>query len=315
VSIWHREQRCQDYEVEMRENEHGLYYRPTESSFKSRAEVVTKLEADEEIMRKACKEKDGDRFVKHLIGSDIHAPDHNPKAIDLFEQFIKDMKPDVLHLNGDLVNFTPISKFVVVDYKKRLSEELDVARGVFYQICETARRANPDVEIYYEAGNHEARLGKYLYRNAEALADLTDMDGEPILTVPHLFRLKENGVNWIPYDKAYRIGNFVVKHGELLGVKAGFAPQKNLERTGSDGATGHTHKLGLVTRNVGDEVSVWGEYGCLCNLHPEPAYVSNPDWVNGFGFIVYDKKTKLTHPAPIIIRKDQFYFGGKLYEA
>lgn len=253
------------------------------------------------------------RFERHLIGSDIHAPDHNPHALNLFEQFISDIKPDVLHINGDLVNFTPISKYVVVDYKKTLGEELDIARSILYRLCEVARKANRDVEIYYEEGNHSARLGKYLYKNAEALADLTDTNGEPILTVQHLFRLKENHINWIPYDRMYRVGNFAVKHGEFIGAKGGFASQKYLERYGMDGATGHTHRVGLVTRNVGGEVSVWGEFGCLCNLHPEPSYVSNPDWTNSFGYVVYDRQTKLTYPTPIIIRKNQFYFGGKLY--
>jgi hypothetical protein len=280
--------------------------------------LIIDARGTEETLKRVAfqpKEIDKQRFVKHVIGNDIHAPDHNPQAIDLFEQFITDVRPDVLHINGDLCNFTTVSKYLVVDYRKTLNEELDVARGVFYHIVDTARKANPNVEVYFEYGNHEARLAKFLWRNADALTDLEDVNGDPVLTIEHLFNLKENKINYIPYGQAYRQENFIVTHGEKLGVKSGYASHKNIEVYSSDGATGHTHKEGLVTRNMGDRVIVWGEYGCLCNLHPTPAYVTNPDWTNGFGYIVYDKQSKLTHPTPIIIRNNQFYFGGKLYEA
>lgn len=253
------------------------------------------------------------RLVKHLFLSDLQIPDHNPTALQLVYKFIPDFKPDYLHLLGDLINLSHASNYNVLD-GPTLGEEITEARKVIYQLVESVRQANPRVEINWYCGNHELRLEKYLYRQADKLTDITDADGEQMLTIPHLFHLKSVGIKWIPYYDTYKYHDIEFEHGDVVRCKAGYTGQAMLDKRGCIGFSGHTHKLAMVTRKWGDKTAYWVECGSLCNAQPSPQWIRTPDWCAGLAIGIYDPEKDVMYPQPLLIQKDSFLYNGKIYD-
>lgn len=246
------------------------------------------------------------KLEKHLFLADPHIPDHNKKLIDLLYRLVKDSASDYLYLMGDVLNLTHASKYLPIGKAPTTGEEIIEGRKIINKIANIAQEVNPKVKIYWVEGNHSERLTKYIYRNAPALTDVTDEYGDLILTIPHIFKLKEHGITWIPQKSTLRLGDIVIEHGDTVRCKAGFSAQAMIDKRGKSVIMGHTHRMGLVMRTQDGDVKFGWELGGLCNLQPEPAYVKNPDWVNSFGLAMYDREAKLLYPFPILFRKKRF---------
>jgi hypothetical protein len=93
---------------------------------------------------------------KHLIASDFHVPDFSRESVDALLRFIPVFKPDFLHILGDFVNFTGVSRYDADPYYDvTVADEIDVGRSLLEKIVRTAREVNPKVRIYWFEGNHE----------------------------------------------------------------------------------------------------------------------------------------------------------------
>jgi hypothetical protein len=243
--------------------------------------------------------------MKHLILSDLHVPDHNVRALEAVYKFIPDLKPDKVHLLGDLLNFTEISKYAPDPYYHfTITDEIHEAREILKRIGRLAK-----CEILLYEGNHELRLIKFLGRNAEQLAEL-DLDGERVISLPHLLNLKELGIRWIPDGVEHKEHGVILEHGDICRIKGGYTGHALIDRRATNIIVGHTHKLALISRNQGG-VRFAIESGCLCNLRPTPMYVRHPDWQNGFTVLTY--KNGQVYPEVIPIVNNSFYYGGKVY--
>jgi len=257
------------------------------------------------------KEIDGERFVKQLFLPDLHCPDYNKKIFKSVIDFARDYKPHVVHVIGDWMNFTTISKFdVVEDYNVTLADEIKEGRKLLKETVDTIREASPEAKFKFYEGNHEFRLAKYLARDAVALRGLTDIYDADILTLPHLLGLKELGVEWHKYIDVHREDNVIIEHGHIVRSKSGYTASGQIDKRGQSGFSGHTHRLAMISRNQGGAVKFWVECGSLCNLKPTPRYAVEPDWVNGFAIGIYDKQENIMHPHTVLIQKDQFYVLG-----
>ncbi len=255
------------------------------------------------------------KLERHMFTSDYHCPDQNEGALKPLFKFIADFKPDHFHINGDFVNFSSVSRYDHdPHYMRGLKSEIDDCRDLLSRILKVVRAANPKVKIYWEEGNHEERLIKYLVRNADQLA-LLNVDDEEIVSIPHLFQLRKLGVIWIPATKTHFVkDDLIIEHGNMVRKRAGMTAIGMLESRNMSGTSGHTHRLGVTYRTTFKRVDYWVESGCLCNLKPTPPYVKNPDWQNGFVVGLYDSETKIMHPIAIPIIKNSFIFGDKLYK-
>lgn len=267
----------------------------------------------EKTFKEARQHKEG--IERHLFIPDLQIPDHNTKALRALMNFIPDYAPDTVHIMGDLLNMTKASSYEQpVGYDVTLSDEIEMGKVILKNIVDKCRKANPIAKILYYEGNHEDRLNRYLMRNAQALADLEGGDGERVVSLPHLLGLKEMGVKWIPYTEVTRDHDIIVEHGDIARSKSGFTAHGMLDRRGRSGFSVHTHRLALVTRNQSGDEKFWMECGSLCNTDPLPRYVKKPDWINGFAVGIYDKQSRIFHPCPIMMQKNEFTFGGKIYK-
>lgn len=243
-------------------------------------------------------------MIRNLIISDLHIPDQHIKALELVYKFIKVYKPTTLHILGDFLNFPTLSAWPQdPHYHIQLSEEINEAR----QILAKFRKLLPQAEILWYSGNHEDRMQKYLARNAAQLAEL-EIEGELVVSIPHLFKLRELGIKYI--EKEYR-GGVLYHHGQLVRGKAGYTAHGNMEKTGVSTLSGHVHRLALVYKNLYDRAIFGMETGCLCNPKPYPYYGTMvKDWQLGLATIDVIHGAPYPRIYPII--NNSLTYGDKL---
>lgn len=253
---------------------------------------------------------------RHLFLSDFQIPDHDERSIEAVMQFIPDFKSDVVHLVGDILNLTKVSKYDQdVYYRVSFMDEIEEGRKIISRLVKTIRKASPHARINYYSGNHEERLLKYLSSHAPQLADLYDDDGL-ILSLPRLLELKKHDIKWVPYFKEYiERGNVLIEHGDIARSKSGFTGHGMLDRRGMSGFSGHTHRLAIVTRTQSGIPKFWVETGNLCKLKFASPYVKSPDWHQGFAIGMYDPKQRVMHPSIVPIIDHRFVWEGRIYEA
>jgi len=254
------------------------------------------------------------KFEKHVFISDHQIPDHNEKAINAVNQFIKDFKPDKVHIVGDFLNFTKVAKYDQDPYyHKTMADEINMGRIILDDLVRVTRKANKEAEIIWYEGNHEVRLVKYLGRNATALAEITDVNGEIVNSIPHLFSLKEKGVTWIPYLQRHTERGVEIEHGDVARTRSGMTANAMIDRRGRSGFSGHTHRLAFVMKTQVDKEMFWIETGSLCKREFESPYGRSMDWQNGFAVGIYSFETKTFYPQAIPLFNNTFMFDGKVY--
>lgn len=160
-----------------------------------------------------------------IIGSDFHYPFHDELAVEAFMNYCKIKQPEVIVLNGDLLDFYRLSRFSKGEGRNP-KEEIDMVKDLLSNIRESC----PESIVYYPIGNHETRLEKYVYDKAPEIASIVDNFYEI---------LGCEGLGIKGCSKVLFNSSFVCKHGQLLGKKAGQSAMKELENSYMSGATGH----------------------------------------------------------------------------
>lgn len=222
-----------------------------------------------EVKTEELKLKDG--IV--IIGSDVHIPFHDNKALDAFGKYCEELQPAAIVLNGDVLDFYKLSRFVKGEGRNPY-EEITCCQEFLKEL----RCSCPNSEIFYVIGNHETRLQTYVLNNAPHLASLV----EDVFTIIKTTDYDVKGCSEVIIND-----NFVCTHGKLLGNKAGLSAIKEIEKHYMSGASGHTHRLAKFITRKAKRKFVWLETGCLCDLNPE--YVQDPDWQQGFAVIQFEK--------------------------
>ncbi len=206
---------------------------------------------------------------KIAIASDIHIPFQDDKAVDAFLNYLRDEQPNVVILNGDVLDMFMLSRFTKGEGRNPL-EEIEECRNLLKKLALVV----PQADIYYVIGNHETRLERYVLTKAPELASLV----EDVFTIIQASKYSAKGCASVTIND-----NLVIKHGTLLGNKSGLSAIKEMEASYMSGASGHTHRLcKYIARKAGRKL-FWMETGCLCGLNPE--YMVNPNWQQGFAEI------------------------------
>lgn len=217
-----------------------------------------------------------------VIGSDIHIPFQDDKAVDAFCEYISNIKPAAVILNGDVLDMFMLSRFTKGEGRNPL-EEIEECR----KLLKTISELSPESKLYYVIGNHETRLERYVLTKAPELASLV----EDVFTI-----IKAEDYNFKGCSSVTINDKVVIKHGTLLGNKSGLSAIKEMEASYMSGASGHTHRLCKYIARKSGRKFFWMETGCLCGLNPE--YMINPNWQQGFATIEFRKGQ--VHNAKII---------------
>jgi hypothetical protein len=216
-----------------------------------------------------------------LILCDLHAPEHDPRALDLALQIGRAVAPEQIILNGDMADCTALSKYVKkANQPLRWAEE----RPGFVEAMVKIKQAFPTTDITYKIGNHDDRPLRWIDSNAEPLQGLWTL--EELLGIDSLgFHVTEEPI-FLCDDR------LMVKHGTLARSNAGYSATAEMLKAGMSVIMGHVHRLSRIASTKGahartGEVMWRGwEGGCLLNLvqpYENPEDTSN--WQQGFALL------------------------------
>jgi hypothetical protein len=180
--------------------------------------------------------------------SDTHAGYLDPFTWWSFLRACKEMDPDIILLNGDMIEGSSISRHPKVPGKvMSLQAEFDFFREMIRKLREIC----PDAEIVWTAGNHGLdRLASYLTQVAPGLAGLDSMRIDKLAGLDEFdVKLAQGGSFVSPKGQEKDItgikfhGFYVGYHGTALGQTPYLTELRN---SGLSGQSGHVHRAGLA---------------------------------------------------------------------
>lgn len=199
------------------------------------------------------------RFV---VFPDNHVPYHSKGAIavaiNAAKHHLGSKGPGewtAVVIGGDFIDAQPVSRhFKDPSRSGRIQYEIDAANEMLdvYDSIGADRK-------FFQEGNHERRLPKYIAEQAPALVGATGT------TIPEMLRLAQRGWSWIPYTEDVQIGDMIVTHDvERCGK---YAIHQSMTDLGMSVVINHIHRIGVTYESsaMGD-VKVGGSFGCLLDF-------------------------------------------------
>jgi hypothetical protein len=243
-----------------------------------------------------------DQQIIAVIG-DTHNPYQDKKVISLVTNFLGELQPDVLIMNGDMNDFYQVSVFSK-DIKRmgHMQEDINSTKEFFAEM----NKVMPNTKKILIEGTHEYRWNKFLQHSSPATSVLD------CLSIPALFELDKYDIEYVEYERGLLINDvFLVIHGDIASKHSGETAKNQYLKNGGNGICNHTHKGGSFFKR--DRFGVWGwwENYCLCSLNPD--WIQNPNWVQGFSLVNFTSEQRFfVEQIPIIGNK--FMYGGKLWK-
>ena len=237
--------------------------------------------------------------------SDGHSQMLCPFVWLAFLSAIRDLKPDGVLLNGDMLDCPSISRHPKVPrWTVDLQSELDFHREMIRQI-----RQVHDGDLFHTGGNHDLvdRLAHHLTQNDPWL------EGLRCLRVDELMGLKEFGVQLfhggsivspVGTEHAKRgylmFGFYRVRHGSRLGQKPA---ADELRDAGRSGQSGHVHRASLAYGTTERDESLSWMTTPMAARHEIGRYLVNDNtgWQRGFGYVELFPDGSV-HQYPVVVQ-------------
>lgn len=241
-----------------------------------------------------------------LIGSDFHIwPGQESTALRAFKKFADDVRPSLVILNGDVLDFPSIGRHDAIMWESAPEpyQEIEAAQDHLHDIAKASRRARK----VWTLGNHDARFESNLAKNARQYRNIRGV---------HLsdhFALWEKGWS-CAINSLVENGRTMVKHKPKGGgMNAARASALN---SGVSYVHGHLHsqKVTPITDYNGDRYGV--DAGCIA----DPAYKqfvnytedAPLDWRSGFCLLTF-KDGRLLMPELVSVwSENSVQFRGSL---
>lgn len=225
---------------------------------------------------------------------------HDPDAIDVTIGMLNDeVKPDEIILLGDNLDLPEFGRYRLSPaFQASTQATVDYMTGFLARLNARIKR--------WLAGNHEERLQHWLMDNARAAFGLRQglaPESWPVLSVPHLCRLDDYGVEYLPGWPASHIwltDNLKVIHGNRVKSR-GSTAHKYLDEQKVSVIYGHVHRRERAYRTREDvdgpaEIMA-ASPGCLARINgPVPSTGQGldldgrplphvEDWQQGFAIV------------------------------
>lgn len=210
--------------------------------------------------------------------SDIHVPFHDKRALTSAVSYAKKRhNPNVLLLNGDMMDFYTISRYDKSPSITTLKKEVEAGK----KCLEWLRHEFPKARFIYKLGNHEDRWNLFFWRRAPELFEIKQCEIDTVL------EFEKHGIERVD-DQMVMAGELPILHGHELG-KSGLGNPVNPARGAFLRAhhsvlVGHLHQTSshADTNLFHKETMCWSQ-GCLCELSPKYARVNR--WNHGFAYV------------------------------
>jgi hypothetical protein len=205
--------------------------------------------------------------------SDELYPTHDEDALAVALELVADAHPDRVVLIGDNLDLPELSRFRLAPTFQRTTQATVDRAGRF--AAELRAAVGPDCEIDWIAGNHEERLPNYILDNARAAFGLrrSNTPGSwPVLSVPHLCRLDDHNIKYVPGWPAQEVwinDRLRVIHGDKVSSN-GSTAHRYLDAERVSTIYGHIHRREWAERTrhsrSGPRTVLAASPGCLCRV-------------------------------------------------
>ena len=248
--------------------------------------------------------------------SDTHATFLCPFAWHSFLSAIRDLKPDMVYLNGDILEGSEISRYPKIPgWTIPLQMEFDFAKEMFRQIREVF-----DGELWWGAGNHGLdRIASYLTQVAPAFANLDTLRFDRLVDLGGMnVKLAQGGTIASPRDQEDQkmgvllYGFYRIHHGTKLGQTPYLTELRSATYSGQ---SGHVHRAGIAYGTTERLRSLsWMSTPMGCTERGGRAYIKDPNagWQTGFGVAWLYPNGKV-HQYPVVTDGDVCYVEGYEY--
>jgi len=237
-----------------------------------------------------------------IVASDCHYwPGMVSPAHEAMLRLIKALKPDIVVLNGDILDGARISRHARIMWEKQpsLKDELHAVQDRCAEIERAAGRAR----LVRTIGNHDARFENYWSANTP---EGEDMPGMTLLDYLPRWR-----AGWALHVNAETPGWTVIRHRPVSGgVHSAY---NSTLRSGTHYVHGHLHKL---------QVMSWGDYrgrrygvdtGTLAEINgPQFNYTEAAphNWASGFAVLTF-REGRLLNPELAVFEAGGVHFRGQ----
>lgn len=231
-----------------------------------------------------------DPLDRILVVPDVHRPYHDKKAWATMLRAAKRFCPNKIIVLGDFVDFYAVSDHDKDPARKyKLVDELKSGREGLEELEDLGAE-----QLFFDCGNHEDRLNRYLVRRAPELHDL--------ISVQDSFELKEHGWKFQKYGTHSNIGKLYHTHD------VGYAGKHAVFHTGSafqrSVVFGHTHRLSVnYFGSVDGKRHFAASLGWLGDIDAADymPQAKKAEWQLGFGIVRAEKSGNIHLQAiPIV---------------
>ena len=236
---------------------------------------------------------------------DMHLP--NPRGLyadsaKAVLRFCSEMRPDEIVIMGDFLDLQSVSHWNAKTPGRIVDHNLgrDFKSGNF---CLDSLQQMTD-KITYLEGNHEAWLTKAMEK---------DLGLREHLELRACLRLPDRGIELIPENGVYRIGDASIIHGWTTGV---YHSRNTCDAAMTNVFYGHTHDIQSFskTKRPGHNPIIAQSCGCLCDQNPLFLRGKPNRWAAGFLVLYVRDDGTFSHYVPVIVN-GKFIFEGKEYSA
>jgi predicted phosphodiesterase len=234
-----------------------------------------------------------------FIINDVHLPYHDIDAITIAFDYAKKENPDVVILNGDIIDCFKLSRFVKDPKARDFAYELGQFKEFFQIIQKTFTKA----EIVYKFGNHEVRYDHFLYEKAKELVGVKEFE------LSEIIKARANGIKIVKSEQIIKLNELDLLHGHEF--QTGFFNPVNVARglylrAKVTSMQGHSHKSSEHSEtDLHRKIKTTWSVGCLCGLQPQ--YAPYNSWNHGFALVDLD-----TNKKDFEVRNKRIY-QGKVY--
>jgi hypothetical protein len=217
-----------------------------------------------------------------------------------FIKFVKEMKPKIVVLNGDMMDFPRISRFDPLGWERQptVQEEIENAQDQLHEIEMAAGRGVPKI---WPLGNHDQRFEARLATIAPEYAKIKGV------------HLKDHFPNWQGCWTCWINDDIVIAHSFRGGDHA---PWNNTIRSGKTHISGHLHSAKVIPFTDYNATRYGIDTGCLADVE-HSAFVNytrdNPkNWRSGFCVLTFNKG-ELLQPELVLKHSDEtVQFRGEI---
>ena len=239
-----------------------------------------------------------------LIHGDKQAPYQDARFHKALCGWAADIQPRKIIDDGDLPDFPSVSKYPKkASWNAGVNECIDAS----YRIWCDMRSSSPDSECVQIEGNHCKRLADKIARDFDEASSIRRADEDtPALSLPHLLRLDELGVEYVgnyPHNLYKLSDDTAVIHGDKVKSGSGATGLATLMQRGYNVFVGHIHRQSITEHTWHDidgnpftRFAV--EVGAGCNIREGLGHTVNPDWQIGAATATFHKDGTM-HPELI----------------